>query len=283
MTDAAQISEEDYLHLEEFISRTPRGRAFLRETTRRARAVATDELQVLIAEIKTMWAQHFAAQQSADRLEVLRRELQEMSASIANARREIAALKPKDGSNDRIISATSELDAIVTSTERASLEILNAAERIMTLAGRMRGDGLGPRDCDTLEAEVTTIFTACSFQDLTGQRTTKVVNALRYIEQRINTMIEIWGSTEGVKPSAAALEPQDKRPDAHLMHGPQPEGQAISQDEIDRLLNGGAPAEPAAPAPTPAAAAPAAPPPAPADAETEVSPLDQSAIDALFG
>ena len=37
------------------------------------------------------------------------------------------------------------------------------------------------------------IFTACSFQDLTGQRTTKVINVLRYIEQRIGSMIAIWG------------------------------------------------------------------------------------------
>ena len=36
-------------------------------------------------------------------------------------------------------------------------------------------------------------YTACSFQDITGQRTEKVVNVLRFIEQRINAMIEIWG------------------------------------------------------------------------------------------
>jgi len=32
-----------------------------------------------------------------------------------------------------------------------------------------------------------------AFQDLTAQRTNKVVDVLRYLESRINTMIEIWG------------------------------------------------------------------------------------------
>ena len=72
---------------------------------------------------------------------------------------------------------------------------------------------------------------ACSFQDITGQRTTKVVNTLRYIEQRVNSMIAIWDLTETTK---AKIEPLDKRPDAHLLNGPSSNG--VSQDDVDAMF-----------------------------------------------
>lgn len=84
------------------------------------------------------------------------------------------------------------MDAIVSATERASFDILNSAERLMDLGAKLRKGGADPDLCTEVESEVMNIFTACSFQDLTGQRTSKVVNALRYIEQRVNAMIAIW-------------------------------------------------------------------------------------------
>ena len=80
----------------------------------------------------------------------------------------------------------------------------------------------------------TRIIEACAFQDLTGQRITKVVNTLRYLEQRVNAMIEIWG----IESAKALDEPADKRPDAHLLNGPARPGQEKSQSEIDAILNG---------------------------------------------
>ena len=87
------------------------------------------------------------------------------------------------------------------------------------------------------------ILMACSFQDITGQRTTKVVNTLRYLEQRVNAMIEIWGieSMDGAKPPLHAAPPDDQRPDSHLLNGPALEG-GVSQDDVDALLAGLEPA-----------------------------------------
>ena len=48
-------------------------------------------------------------------------------------------------------------------------------------------------------------------------------------------MIEIWG-VEGIDPSKAPSEIPDERPDSQLMDGPQLEGEAASQDDIDRIL-----------------------------------------------
>jgi chemotaxis regulatin CheY-phosphate phosphatase CheZ len=172
---------------------------------------------------------------------ILRKELLEISAHIQQTRNEIAALHPDDKGASSIVHATSELDAIVSATERATYDILNGAERIQAAAAKLPA----APEVSTLAAEIgkqaTDIMTACSFQDLTGQRISKVVNALRYIETRINAMIEIWGIDEAAR-AAAATAPADDRPDAHLLNGPQLEG-AADQSEIDSLFEA-APAPP---------------------------------------
>jgi len=87
---------------------------------------------------------------------------------------------------------------------------------------------------EEIQNQVIAVLTACSFQDLTGQRTTKVVNTLRYIEQRVNSMIELWG-VEGLTRAAEAVDVEDRRPDAHLMHGPAVDG-GPSQADVDALF-----------------------------------------------
>jgi chemotaxis protein CheZ len=70
---------------------------------------------------------------------------------------------------------------------------LQAAEEIQEVGWILREKGAEPGLCDTLDQRATDVYTACSFQDITGQRTEKVVKVWRFIEQRINAMIEIWG------------------------------------------------------------------------------------------
>ena len=281
MTEVVRFSDEDYQELRRFIARTPKGRAFLREHESRSQKLAAEEVIRLINELRESWRQHASGADAATQVEVLRRELQDMSASIVQARREISSLRPKDegGGNDRIVTATNELDAIVQSTERASFEILNAAERMMELTSKLRAADAPANICSDIENEISNIFTACSFQDLTGQRTTKVVNALRYIEQRVTAMMSIW-STEGHNhPGGPIAGPVDTRPDAHLLNGPSDNG--VNQDDIDRLLGGDfTPTFPCSPAPPPSARPPA--PPADDVAELETAALGQGDIDSLF-
>ncbi|MFX8649096.1 hypothetical protein ABTM34_20855, partial [Acinetobacter baumannii] len=75
----------------------------------------------------------------------------------------------------RFAEASNELDAIVSQTEAATETILQNAEKIQELAWTFREAGSDEELCDTLDAAVTEIYTGCSFQDLTGQRTRKVV------------------------------------------------------------------------------------------------------------
>lgn len=294
------LSEDDYFAIEDALQNSARGRAFLRMRDQRQRLVAIDEARRIASSLREWTLRQFEIQKEATSLEVLRAELQSMAAHIQTAKQEIAALHEKDhkveSSANRIVTATSELDQIVQATERATSDILNAAERVMEIAGTLPAE-LAEQG-QILTDQATEIFTACSFQDITGQRISKVVNTLRYIDQRVAAMVEIWGADAltGVKPAAAPAA--DGRADSHLLNGPSMPGQGRTQDEIDALLNGvmaDAPAAAPAPAPepvaAPAAAAPAPAPKAPAPAVKAAEPepatagatSSQADIDKLFG
>jgi len=236
-TDKNEQEDNEYDAILAAVLETPRGRWFIEEFTRRNRSADTEKLLTAIEAIGSVAS---SATSSTPTVDVLRLELQEMSTSIQQTRSEIAAIKPTDGGNNRIMSATGELDAIVTATERATSEILSAAERIQEIADKLKEQGGDVDLCDELEAHATAIFMACSFQDITGQRTTKVVQVLHYLEHRVNSMISIWGVQPGDEDSVmstAHLDPQDTRPDAHLLNGPQADDKAPSQDDVDVMFN----------------------------------------------
>jgi len=290
MTDTAEpfvdLTDDDYEQIEDALLSSARGRAFLRMRDRRNRIVAVDDVRRLLKEQRRD-ARREKEVDPSSHIKILRRELQELSSHIAQTRREIAALKPDDPSADRIMLATEELDAILQATEHATTEILNGAERIQSVADRLRVSN--PELAGTLDTEVIDIMTACSFQDITGQRMTKVVNTLRYIERRVHAMISIWGELDFGDEAPVAEEASDKRPDAHLMHGPSSKG--INQDAVDALLAGAAAAtrvsdDPLAAKPTADEGkkpAPTSPTDADAAAATPASgPMSQSAVDDMF-
>lgn len=303
------LTGEQYIAIEDSLLSSETGRAFLRMRDKRGAVLAIDEYHNGLRSIKE-WIER-ANQRSAEdvHLEVLRKELIEMASSIRKAKAEISAMKPPgdDSTNStrRINLATEELDAIVHSTERATTDILNSAERIMEISGRMRG---GPADAevDQLDMEATNILMACGFQDITGQRISKVVSTLRYLEERVDAMIRIWG-VDGILPEELPMARKDNRPDAHLLHGPSLKG-GVDQSAVDELMNspsasvaddldwGLAVTESAAKAPEPEPEPPPAPKPAKAEKKAkepvkaaapvvaipEGGALDQSSIDSLF-
>ncbi|MBO6544526.1 MAG: protein phosphatase CheZ [Alphaproteobacteria bacterium] len=172
----------------------------------------------------------------------LKNELDLMQAAITQTKREIMALRYDGASSDRIRSVTDELDEVVAGTEAATETILGAVETIdsnasslsLTLSGADAGQAL------EIQEQVINIFEACNFQDITGQRITKVVNALRYIEERIEKMLTIWGES-----AFAELEPleAEHNPDEplgrSLANGPSmPEAEdRASQADIDALFD----------------------------------------------
>lgn len=157
-------------------------------------------------------------------------ELEGLAAYIRAAKAEIAQLRPQDIKDHFISSASDELDAIVEATESATNDILDAVEAIENVAAE------APEEINQKLSELTTrIYEACNFQDITGQRITKVVNTLKFIETRVNAMIEIWGddSFGHLDPSAT---PDQIHSEDHLVSGPALAGKGISQDDIDKLF-----------------------------------------------
>ncbi|NQV55508.1 MAG: hypothetical protein HQ503_06590, partial [Rhodospirillales bacterium] len=71
-------------------------------------------------------------------------------------------------------------------------------------------------------------------QEITGQRITKVVRSLTYVEDRVDALIEAWGRSELENTSVAENR---KTEDEELLNGPQRANEAISQDDIDALFD----------------------------------------------
>jgi chemotaxis regulatin CheY-phosphate phosphatase CheZ len=232
---------EAYAALEALLRASPRGRWFLAEFARRNRAAETDMLLEAIARIERAVLKNAPRQGAPSNVFA---ELVEMSEAIARTRREIAQIKPSHQFDQQLVGATAELEHIVDATEKATSDILQAAEEIQEVAWVLRDKGTEVELCDKLDQRATDIYTACSFQDITGQRTEKVVKALRFIEQRINAMIEIWGvddiafKVDDIATRMKAFADVAVREDDRLVHGPQLRGQGLKQDDVDRMLKG---------------------------------------------
>ncbi len=164
----------------------------------------------------------------------LHNEIEDLAEYIRRAREEIAAIEPSDISDRHIPLATDELDAVVQATEEATGAILDAAEELEALGSTLDG----PHAKKIIEV-TTKIYEASNFQDITGQRITKVVNTLRYIENRITALNAAFGGGVDDDRDAQKRSRANNAPvtEASLMNGPQLPGAGNSQDDIDRLFD----------------------------------------------
>jgi chemotaxis protein CheZ len=240
-TTPALLSEEDYGAIEAAVMETERGRWFLAEYARRNRHADTTMLLTALDRIEAALRGHHGVE-PVDRI---RFDLVEMAKAIARTKAEIAAIKPDADHHGKFGEATEELDSIVQATESATSNILASAEDVQEIAWTLREQGMEAEVCDIIDGKATDIYTACSFQDLTGQRTRKVIQVLRYLESRINAMIKIWG-LEGAMAAEAAETENVRQGEAALLNGPALPGQGLDQADIDMVM---APAEQLAAAP----------------------------------
>lgn len=228
MSEPSTIRDEDYEAIEAAVMETARGRWFLQEYARRNRNSDTKMLLGAIKRVEDALSAQLLAQKET---ETMRAELVEMGTAIAKTRKEIAALKP-EGSESGIFSATDELESIVKHTEKATGEILSTAEHIQEIAWTLREAKVDEELCARLDGFATDIYIACSFQDLTGQRTARVVNVLQTLEKRINSMVDIWYlEEEEVEEDDITFVDQDR----HLLNGPTDNG--LRQDSVDVLID----------------------------------------------
>lgn len=159
-------------------------------------------------------------------------ELRSMIDYIERTKDELAAMRPRMLSEVDIPEATDELDAIVRHTEAAAGTIMDTADELGKLSEQAEG-----AEGQKLQELATTIFEASSFQDITGQRITKVVGVLKNLEERLAALAEALGDdTEEVASETVFSPDGDVVDERALLHGPQLEGEGNSQDEIDAIL-----------------------------------------------
>lgn len=158
--------------------------------------------------------------------------------AINRTKREIATLHVSGCNGQELSRVSNELDAVVMGTEQATETILAAAELIDERAGTLvaKLDGGDQGLAADIQEHTLHIFEACNFQDLTGQRVTKVVSTLRFVEERIIKMMEIWGGVESFKEIEVELE--HRLGDQALLNGPALDSDSgiASQDDIDALF-----------------------------------------------
>jgi chemotaxis protein CheZ len=158
-------------------------------------------------------------------------ELASVADYIGHMKQEIAALKPTELSRERIPSANDELGNVIQATASATHTIMAAAEEILG-AGE-----LSDKDYRALvETRILAIFEACSFQDITGQRLARVLEALGQFEKRLDRFakaVNVRDSAEGPDPEEALRQ---ARREVLLLNGPQNEDVAIKQNDIDALF-----------------------------------------------
>lgn len=185
---------------------------------------------------KTDWGARMAAQFDAR----LNSEIENLLRYVERLRQEVAgATKPNEERKSSFHSMSEQLTAIAQSTEEASHVILESSETIAGYSDQLNEmveDEAAKELCEKIASESMRAMEACSFQDLTGQRVTRILSSLRFVEDRVNAMVELCGQ-EAIEKMSQELADQEPEPEDVIMHGPQSPGASISQDEIDALFD----------------------------------------------
>ncbi|WP_068081007.1 protein phosphatase CheZ [Polycladidibacter stylochi] len=200
---------------------------FLEENRARTTAVSLTDVMRLTEIMATTVSRILEQVQPA-----VTEELATIESEIARMKAEIGQLRAADMKHDRIPEAGRELDAIVSSTEEATHSIMEAAEAIMAA---------DPDDHDayvaTVNDKIMEIFQSCAFQDITGQRISKVVSTLNFIDERVTNFISQLRLNHQETEDAPLNETEEERRKRELiLHGPQHAGEGVTQDEIDAML-----------------------------------------------
>ena len=173
--------------------------------------------------------------------EKLKVELDLIYDAINRTKREIAVLHGKSFNGEEMAKVNGELGAVVGGTEEATQQILEAAESIdqaATALSKVTSPDQQKLLSEEIQERVVSIFEACNFQDLTGQRISKVMATMKFIEDHITVMMDIWGGVDAIKAHAPPAV-DTREGDARLLNGPRLENDAghASQDDIDALFD----------------------------------------------
>jgi chemotaxis protein CheZ len=175
-----------------------------------------------------------------EQCEKLKIELDLIHDAIGRTKREIAVLHGTSFNGEEMARVNGELGAVVGGTEEATQQILEAAESIDQAASALTKVTSPDQQkllSEEIQERVVAIFEACNFQDLTGQRIKKVMNTMKFIENHVTVMMDIWGGVDAIKAHAPPVVDL-REGDARLLNGPKLADDAghASQDDIDALF-----------------------------------------------
>ena len=176
-----------------------------------------------------------------EQCEKLKVELDLIYDAINRTKREIAVLHGKSFSGEEMARVNGELGAVVGGTEEATQQILEAAELIDQSASALMKVNSPDQQkllSEEIQERVVSIFEACNFQDLTGQRIKKVMTTMKFIENHITVMMDIWGGVDAIKAHAPPIV-DTREGDDKLLNGPKLDDDPghASQDDIDALFD----------------------------------------------
>lgn len=194
--------------------------------------------------------------------EFFRKINQDMRKGLEDIYREIKNVKKMNGmppdaaprETDKLLAeATDQLDEIMRSTEDATVRIMDIVEKhqeMIKKSGELlrsfRSGGATKEAVNKLlelqethESDLTEIMTTLSFQDLTGQRIKRIIEALKHIEAIV---FDVYMST-GLIVKARDQQPEkdmdsleeETRERVSELKGPSRDG--ASQDDVDDLLS----------------------------------------------
>lgn len=203
-------------------------------TTRIASLQPDNKRTVPVSDIGEIVSAMVASMQGELELAALKigSELKELIDFIHAAKSEIASIRPNALSKRDIPSAADELDAIVQHTETAAGQIMDCADEVSAIASTVEGE-LGEKLGDI----AVKIFEASSFQDITGQRVTKVVKVLKHIEEKLANLAQAVGD-QHIGPDKEIVRDASGEIVNHrdLLNGPALTGDGNDQSDIDALL-----------------------------------------------
>lgn len=147
--------------------------------------------------------------------------------------------------------AAAQLDQILQTTEKATVEIMDIVEKHLDLQATsnqilhsLKSGGVSKehlqqlRDqSDLLNQDLISIMTSLSFQDLTGQRIKRIIEAIKKVEQIVldlylSTGLKIKAREEAPEKDIEQLDVEAKQKVTELK-GPQ---SGVAQNNVDDLL-----------------------------------------------
>jgi chemotaxis protein CheZ len=150
---------------------------------------------------------------------------EKLTRELATIHEQITSLVAVPAASAR--SSGVELEAVVHATEAAANTIMEATEAIQDW---IQQADPSPEAIRALSDKVNSIFEACAFQDITGQRIRRAIQHL----QQVETMLENILPEGTVTPAAEKLQVKAQM---HTLPEAARGGSDLGQADIDALLN----------------------------------------------